>query len=37
MENLDQEVFYLPNEEAFILFMSVYAHACQVSQYAIAI
>ncbi|KAK2975819.1 hypothetical protein RJ640_022836 [Escallonia rubra] len=29
MENLDHEGFYLPNEEAFIFLMSVYAHACQ--------
>ncbi|KAK3001360.1 hypothetical protein RJ639_021139, partial [Escallonia herrerae] len=29
MENLDHKGFYLPNEEAFIYLMSVYAHACQ--------
>lgn len=31
MENLDHEGFYIPNEEAFSFFMSVYRRACQVS------
>ena len=30
MENLDHEGFYIPNEEAFSFFMSVYRRACQV-------
>lgn len=30
MENMDHEGFYIPNEEAFSFFMSVYRHACQV-------
>ncbi|KAK9274352.1 hypothetical protein L1049_019166 [Liquidambar formosana] len=29
IENLDHEGFYLPNEEAFSFFMSVYRRACQ--------
>uniref|UniRef100_A0A2P2MSE8 CCR4-NOT transcription complex subunit 1 n=2 Tax=Rhizophora mucronata TaxID=61149 RepID=A0A2P2MSE8_RHIMU len=29
VEKLDQEGFYIPNEEAFCFFMSVYRHACQ--------
>ncbi|XP_022944795.1 CCR4-NOT transcription complex subunit 1-like isoform X1 [Cucurbita moschata] len=29
MENLDHEGFYIPNEEAFSFFMSVYRRACQ--------
>ncbi|XP_043805903.1 CCR4-NOT transcription complex subunit 1 isoform X2 [Manihot esculenta] len=29
MENMDHEGFYIPNEEAFSFFMSVYRHACQ--------
>ncbi|CAA0842704.1 transcription regulators [Striga hermonthica] len=29
MEKLDHEGFYIPNEAAFSLFMSVYRHACQ--------
>ncbi|KAF5732911.1 Ccr4-not transcription complex putative isoform 1 [Tripterygium wilfordii] len=29
IENLDHEGFYMPNEEAFAFFMSVYKHACQ--------
>ncbi|XP_022979316.1 CCR4-NOT transcription complex subunit 1-like [Cucurbita maxima] len=29
MENLDHEGFYIPNEEAFTFFMSVYRRACQ--------
>ena len=30
MENLDHEGFYIPNEQSFSLFMSIYRHACQV-------
>lgn len=30
MENLDHEGFYIPNQEAFSFFMSVYQHVCQV-------
>lgn len=30
MENLDHEGFYIPNEESFSFFMSVYRRACQV-------
>ncbi|KAI3908415.1 hypothetical protein MKW92_020455 [Papaver armeniacum] len=30
MENLDHEGFYLPSEDSFSFFMSVYASACQV-------
>ncbi|VVA30197.1 PREDICTED: CCR4-NOT mRNAion complex [Prunus dulcis] len=29
MENLDHEGFYIPNQEAFSFFMSVYQHVCQ--------
>ncbi|XP_057807321.1 uncharacterized protein LOC131021995 isoform X2 [Salvia miltiorrhiza] len=29
MEKLDHEGFYIPNEAAFLFFMSVYKHACQ--------
>ncbi|KAM7274567.1 hypothetical protein ACFE04_016433 [Oxalis oulophora] len=29
MENLDYDGFYIPSEEAFSFFMSVYRHACQ--------
>ncbi|KAF5180416.1 Ccr4-not transcription complex subunit [Thalictrum thalictroides] len=29
MENMDHEGFYIPNEEAFSFFMSVYARACK--------
>ncbi|KAK6926413.1 CCR4-NOT transcription complex subunit 1, HEAT repeat, partial [Dillenia turbinata] len=29
MENLDHEGFFIPNEDAFTFFMSIYAHACQ--------
>ncbi|GAV69286.1 Not1 domain-containing protein/DUF3819 domain-containing protein [Cephalotus follicularis] len=29
IEKLDHEGFYIPNEEAFSFFMSVYRHACQ--------
>ncbi|KAK1261309.1 hypothetical protein QJS04_geneDACA021630 [Acorus gramineus] len=29
MENLDHEGFYIPDEGAFTLFMSIYANACQ--------
>ncbi|XP_058008298.1 uncharacterized protein LOC110666945 isoform X2 [Hevea brasiliensis] len=29
IENMDHEGFYIPNEEAFSFFMSVYRHACQ--------
>ncbi|XWS35646.1 hypothetical protein CRYUN_Cryun20dG0014500 [Craigia yunnanensis] len=29
IENLDHEGFYIPSEEAFSFFMSVYRHACQ--------
>ncbi|KAF5731634.1 Ccr4-not transcription complex putative isoform 1 [Tripterygium wilfordii] len=29
IEKLDHEGFYMPNEEAFAFFMSVYKHACQ--------
>ncbi|KAG8653698.1 CCR4-NOT transcription complex subunit 1-like isoform X2 [Manihot esculenta] len=29
MENMDHEGFYIPSEEAFSFFMSVYRHACQ--------
>lgn len=30
VENLDHEGFYLPDEDALSLLMSVYHHACQV-------
>ncbi|KAM1157155.1 hypothetical protein FF1_027788 [Malus domestica] len=29
IENLDHEGFYIPNQEAFSFFMSVYQHVCQ--------
>ncbi|XP_065859281.1 uncharacterized protein [Euphorbia lathyris] len=29
MEYMDHEGFYIPNEEAFSLFMSIYRHACE--------
>ncbi|KAL7229494.1 hypothetical protein ACSBR2_008075 [Camellia fascicularis] len=29
VENLDHEGFYIPSEQAFFLFMSIYLHACQ--------
>ncbi|XP_020538535.1 CCR4-NOT transcription complex subunit 1 isoform X2 [Jatropha curcas] len=29
MENMDHEGFYIPDEEAFSFFMSLYRHACQ--------
>ncbi|XP_057476799.1 uncharacterized protein LOC130764518 isoform X2 [Actinidia eriantha] len=29
MENLDHEGFYIPSEQSFSLFMSIYRHACQ--------
>ncbi|XP_021748044.1 CCR4-NOT transcription complex subunit 1-like isoform X1 [Chenopodium quinoa] len=29
MENLDHEGFYIPNENAFTFFMTIYKHACQ--------
>lgn len=30
IENLDHEGFYIPNQEAFSFFMSVYKRVCQV-------
>lgn len=33
MENLDHEGFYIPNENAFTFFMTIFKHACQVCEY----